>query len=220
MRAGIFGGTFNPIHNGHLMVAQEALDRLDLDRLYVVPCWAPPHKHPAYLAPADQRVQMIRLALPADERYRLCEVEIRRRGPSFTIDTVNDFRTRIVPGARLFLIMGTDAFLDIHTWKRYRRLLEVVEPVVVSRSVDDNGPIVEEIDRLDGYLCSHLSADYRFDRRRCHWQRKEGRIHLLATPPLSVSSSQVRQRIREGNPVADLVPPAVNAYIDQKDLYR
>ena len=100
------------------------------------------------------------------------------------------------------------------------RLLEVVEPVVVSRSVDDNGPIVEEIDRLHGYLCSHLSADYRFDRRRCHWQRKEGRIHLLATPPLSVSSSQVRQRIREGNPVADLVPPAVNAYLDQKDLYR
>ena len=131
MRAGLFGGTFNPIHNGHLMAAQRVLDHFSLDRLYLIPCRVPPHKSPAYLAPAAERIRMIRLALPADTRYRLSDVETQRSGPSYTIDTVDCFRTHIVPHAALFLIMGIDAFLEIHTWKSQARLLEQIQPVVV-----------------------------------------------------------------------------------------
>jgi len=110
MRAGLFGGTFNPIHKGHLMAAEQVLQRFALDRLYIVPCRVPPHKLPAYLAPAAHRVRMIQLALPSDGRCRLSDVEIQRSGPSYTIDTVAHFAARIIPGASIYLVMGMDAF--------------------------------------------------------------------------------------------------------------
>jgi nicotinate-nucleotide adenylyltransferase len=221
MRAGLFGGTFNPIHNGHLMVAREALERFVLDRLYIIPCWTPPHKHPAYLAPAADRVRLIQLALPDDARFFLGEIEIQRKGTSYTIDTVNDFRARITPGADLFLIMGMDAFLDIHTWKNQRQLLAAIQPVVVTRRMDTDEKSADEIACLDGFIRSRLSADYRLDEQGPCWRTPAGlAIHLLATTPVEISSTTVRRRIRDGKAIGDLVPPAVGAYIEQKELYK
>ena len=221
MRAGIFGGTFNPIHKGHLMVAERALRHFSLDRLYIIPCRVPPHKMPAYLAPAARRFRMIQLALPADHRYRLSDIEIKRDGPSYTIDTVDHIRRRMLPDAVIFLIMGLDAFLEIHTWKCYRRLLETLQPVVVSRRVDDNMPGVDDVSRMDSYIRTRLSPDYHFVEGPSCWQRQRGNgIHLLPTQPLPISSSQIRQRIRSGKTIVDLVPPEVNAYIEQEELYR
>jgi nicotinate-nucleotide adenylyltransferase len=219
--AGLFGGTFNPIHKGHLMVIERALNRFSLDRLYVIPCRVPPHKCAAYLAPAAQRLRMIQLALPADDRYRASDVEIQRSGPSYTIDTVNHFKTRFIPAAALFLIMGMDAFLELHTWKHYPRLLEIVQPVVLSRKVADPLPSSGDVSRMDAYIRAHLPGTYRYDDGQTCWQRSGGScIHLLPTTPLDISSSQVRQRIRAGKTIADLVPRAVNGYIEKKELYR
>ncbi len=221
MRAGLFGGTFNPIHNGHLMVAREVLAHFALDRLYVIPCWTPPHKHPAYLAPAADRVHMIRLALPVDPRLMLSAIEIQRKGASYTIDTVDAFATRITPGADLFLIMGMDAFLDIHSWKKSPSLLEAVRPVVVTRCMDDDESGVDPIARMDHFIHSRLSTDYHLHAGQNRWQRPAGHtIHFLATRPVTVSSTLVRDRIRDGKPLTGLVPPAVGAYIEQKELYR
>lgn len=221
MRAGLFGGTFNPIHKGHLMAAERVLQGFFLDRLYIVPCRVPPHKFPAYLAPASLRIRMIQLALPSDARYCLSDVEIQRSGPSFTIDTVDHFRTRIIPGATLFQIMGMDAFLEIHTWKNWRRLLETVQPVVVTRSMDGRMRPGEDVDRLADYIHSRLSDDYRYIKAQSCWRHPDGKcIHLLPTTPVNISSSQVRELIRAGKAVGDLVPAAVNAYIEQKELYR
>lgn len=221
MRAGLFGGTFNPIHNGHLMVARQVLRRLSLDRLYIIPCRVPPHKSLNYLAPSAHRIRMIQLALPADTRYWLSEVEIQRSGLSYTIDTVEHFSTRIIPGAAIFLIMGLDAFLEIHTWKSQRRLLKVAQPVIVTRRVDDSLPTGDEVGRLNDYIHSRLSGDYRFCEASTCWQDPTGnRIHLLPTAPLDISSSEVRRRIRAGKAVADLVPSAVDTYIEQEELYR
>jgi nicotinate-nucleotide adenylyltransferase len=221
MRAGLFGGTFNPIHKGHLMVARQVLQRLSLDRLYIIPCRVPPHKMPVYLAPTAHRIRMIELALPADSRYCLSEVEIQRDGPSYTIDTVNHFATRIIPGAVLHLIMGLDAFLEIHTWKSQRRLLKAARPVVVTRHVDGQSPDGDDIGRMDAYIRSRLSDDYQFDQASTNWQDTAGsRIHLLTTTPLDISSSEVRRRLREGKAVGDLVPAAVDAYIEKEELYR
>jgi nicotinate-nucleotide adenylyltransferase len=222
MRAGLFGGTFNPIHKGHLMAAQRVLHQFNLDHLYIIPCRKPPHKSSAYLAPASDRIRMIQLALPEDARYRLSEVEVQRGGPSYTIDTVEHFRTGIIPGADLFLIMGMDAFLEIHTWKSQRRLLESVQPVVVTR---DHGADREEtrddVSRMGSYIHSRLSADYGFNAERTCWRKDGGNcIHLLPTPPVAISSSQIRQRIGAGKAIADLVPQAVNAYIEKKELYQ
>lgn len=221
MRAGLFGGTFNPIHKGHLMVAEKALRDFSLDRIYIIPCREPPHKHPAYLAPTVHRIQMIRLAMPSDARYQLSEVEVRRSGPSYTVDTVNRFRTGIVPGAALFLVMGMDAFLEIHTWKSWALLLETVQPVVVTRTVNDGWATDGQIRRMDGYIRSRLSDAYRYVESHTCWQLNDkSSIHLLTTAPVEVSSSQIRQRIREGDAINDLVPPPVGAYIEQKELYR
>ena len=221
MRAGLFGGTFNPIHNGHLMVAEKVLERCGLDLLYVIPCWSPPHKHPAYLAPAVDRVRMIQLALPDDPRLNLSEIEIQRKGPSYTIDTVNAFKTQLMPGAEVFLIMGVDAFLDIHTWKGYRRLLEAVQPVVVTRSLENERDRPDPIAQMDHYIRSRLSADYRLQSGAHCWQIPAGgAIHLLATRPVATSSTMVRGRIKAGKSLSGLVPPAVGAYIEKKELFR
>ena len=221
MRAGLFGGTFNPIHNGHLMVAERVVQHFFLDRLFIIPCRVPPHKFPVYLAPATQRVRMVQLALSTDARYCLSEVEIQRSGPSYTIDTIDHFRTRILPGATLFLVMGTDAFLEIHTWKSHRRLLETVQPVVVTRHVQDGFQTNAEVQRLDGYIRSRLSVDYDYVEAETCWRQAGGNcIHWLSTTPMDISSSQIRQRIRAGKAITDLVPPAVNAYIELKELYR
>jgi nicotinate-nucleotide adenylyltransferase len=221
MLAGLFGGTFNPIHKGHLMVAEAVLGGLSLDRLYIIPCREPPHKFPAYLAPAAERLQMIRLALPADSRYCVSEVEILRSGPSYTIDTVSHFKRSVIPGAILFLVVGMDAFLEIHTWKSWRRLLETVQPVVVTRSVADRMPAADPVSRLDGYIRSRLSGDFRYVEKRSCWQQAAGNsIHLLPMTTVDISSSQVRRRVREGQTIVGLVHPAVNAYIEEKELYR
>ena len=221
MRAGLFGGTFNPIHKGHLMVAERVLHRFSLDRLYIVPCRVPPHKFPAFLAPAAERFRMIQLALPADTRYCLSDVEIQRKGRSYTIDTVDHFKTQVTPGAVLFLIMGMDAFLEIHTWKSYRRLLQAAQPAVVSRWVDGRMHAGDDVSRMDGYIRSRLSGDYHYVEEPSCWQRAAGnKIHLLPTQPIDISSSQIRQRIRAGKEILDLVPAKVNAYIEQKELYR
>lgn len=221
MRAGLFGGTFNPIHKGHLMVAEQVLQHFFLDRLYIIPCRVPPHKFPAYLAPAADRVRMIQLALPTDARYRLSDVEIQRSGPSYTIDTVAHFATRVIPGARLYLVMGMDAFLEIHTWKNRQRLLQQVQPVVVTRCLEDGTTADDDAQRMDAYIRSHLSADYDYNDEPTCWQDAgESCIHLLPSPPVNISSSQVRHRLRAGKAIADLVPLAVKAYIAKKELYR
>ena len=221
MRAGLFGGTFNPIHNGHLMVAGEALRRCNLDRLYIIPCRVPPHKFPDYLAPSPARVRMIEMALPADNRYCLSQLEIQRDGPSYTIDTVTQFRTAIVPEAQLLLILGMDAFLEIHTWKHQRHLLKVVQPVVVTRRAEHRKTAGDELDQLNDYIRSQLSPAYRLTTPRTAWQDDNGNlIHLLPISPVDISSTQVRARVRSGRGIADLVPPGVNTYIEQEGLYR
>jgi nicotinate-nucleotide adenylyltransferase len=133
----------------------------------------------------------------------------------------NHFKTRIIPGATLFLIMGMDAFLEIHTWKSYRRLLETVQPVVVSRWVDGRMPASDDVSCMDGYIRSRLNKDYHYVQEASCWQRAgKKNIYLLPTRPIDISSSQIRQRIRAGKEIVDLVPPKVNAYIEQKELYR
>ncbi|WP_319523493.1 nicotinate-nucleotide adenylyltransferase [Breoghania sp.] len=221
MRAGLFGGTFNPIHKGHLMAAEQVLERFSLDRLYIIPCREPPHKSPDYLAPAADRVHMVRLALPADSRYYISEVEIRRSGPSYTIDTVTHFADTVVPGATLFLVMGMDAFLEIHTWRRWLELLEWVQPVVVTRRLDGESDADTDRSIMDESIRTRLSGDYTYNEKNGCWQNPhEACIHLLQTLPVAVSSSQVRRRIKTGKPIAGLVPPAVKAYIEEKELYR
>lgn len=222
MQAGLFGGTFNPIHNGHLEVAKQVLRHFSLDRLYLVPSGVPPHKFPDYLAPAADRMRMIQLAIPSDDsRYHFSDVEIRRDGPSYTIDTIEHFEKQVVPGAKLKLIMGLDAFFEIHLWKANRRLLSLVEPIVVTRFLEPIDADDEPIRRMEEYIRDRLYGNFEYEDAQHCWRRDgKNTIYLLPMVPVPISSSLIRRRIRQEETIDDLVPPAVCAYIEQKELYR
>ena len=133
MRIGLFGGTFNPIHNGHLWAALEVKSGFNLDQIYLIPAAVPPHKTPGMVANAADRLRMIHLAIADLSGIAVADVELRRPGPSYTIDTVKHFKHTLKKGSRIYLVMGLDAFLEINTWKSYKELLEQIAFIVVAR---------------------------------------------------------------------------------------
>ena len=137
MHVGLFGGTFNPIHNGHLKAIEEVLKGFSLDKSYLIPSAIPPHKEQRNLVDAKDRMEMIRLAVatcPAlMESVTVSDVELKRKGPSYTIDTVCHFKSILPKDSRLYLILGLDAFLEIDTWKSYTNLFMLTSFIVIPR---------------------------------------------------------------------------------------
>ena len=192
MATGLIGGTFDPIHIAHLVMAEEALEQLRLSTVVFVPAARPPHKRGASLASFDDRIEMVRRALLGNARLSVSDVEGRRPDVSYTIDTVRMFR-RERPGERLCLIVGSDSLAQLATWKSPDELLSECEFVVAPRP----GFTVEQ-------------AEPRF----------RDRVRLLDMPSLDVSSSDIRERVRLGRSIRYLVPSEVEAYIREKNLYR
>jgi nicotinate-nucleotide adenylyltransferase len=195
-RIGLFGGSFDPVHLGHLALARSALFDLDLDELRFVPAgqpWQKPHR----LAPACDRVEMLELALadPAagDPRFSIEHCELRRSGPSYMIDTVEQLQQRD-PGHRWFLLIGQDQHAGLHTWHRWRDLLARVEVAVAARPDGISQPVHPDV----------LAFGHR----------------ALQMQPDPVSSTRLRERVSQGLPIAGLVPSAVAGYIDSHGLYR
>ncbi|MDL2268494.1 nicotinate-nucleotide adenylyltransferase [Desulfosarcina sp. OttesenSCG-928-A07] len=223
MRTGLFGGTFNPIHNGHLMAARVAMEKLCLDRLIFIPCYLPPHKPAPCLASAEDRLAMIRMAMHSDSRYRVSDAEIRRGGPSYTIDTIEAFSVKN-PDDDIFLIMGMDAFFELHTWKDRRRIQEIAQVAVISRGVDRKEDKDVLQNRVEGYIQGRLSADYRPDGTgECCWHCITDTLKpvcLFLADPVDISSSQVRENLIAGLSVNPWVPAAVDAHIKKNGLYR
>ncbi len=139
MRIGLFGGTFDPVHFGHLRAALEVKEGFGLARVFLIPAAAPPHKAREGVAPAGDRLRMVELAVDGEPGLMPSDVEIRREGPSYTIDTVTHFQREFAGVAEVFLIVGLDAFLEIDTWKSFRELLALVPVIVISRP-DAAGP--------------------------------------------------------------------------------
>jgi nicotinate-nucleotide adenylyltransferase len=199
-RIGILGGTFNPVHNGHLLIARQALKRCRLDRIIFIPVALPPHKSSAALAPASSRMAMLRLALRGKKKFSLSGLEIARGGRSYTFRTVRDLRQRF-PRAELHLIIGADNLKEIASWKRIGELVRLARFIVVTRP---------------GYSLRLIKGE------SAVWA---GRIILpgagnLLKLTIPVSSSSVRDRARRGLGLGGFVPPAVARYIDRKGIYR
>lgn len=212
-RIGILGGTFDPVHLGHLAVAAAAREQLALDSLLFIPAAQPPHKLHAPLAPFRDRVAMLRLALAGVEGFVLSEMERDRPGPSFSIDTLKELRQQLGAGVHLFFCIGMDAFADITSWKQYGELFRYADFVVVERP-DSGGT------GLDAFVAEALPA-FRPEGEGC-WAVATGcgRIHALAMPGVPISSSQIRQRVAHGESIAGLVPESVATYIASHGLYR
>jgi nicotinate-nucleotide adenylyltransferase len=204
-RVGILGGTFDPIHYGHLVVAEEVREALRLDRVLFVPAPRPPHKLDDGLASVADRCAMVRLAIADNRAFELCEIELRREGPSYTVDTLAELvgeANRHGIARELWFILSTEALAGLSTWHEPARLLELARLAVVPRP----GSPLPDRDARTAVLPGGEAA--------------RDRVDCVQTVPLAHSSSDVRDRIAAGQSIRYLVPPTVESYIQDHGLYR
>ena len=207
---GLLGGTFDPIHNGHLAVARAAHGALALDAVRFVPAARPPHRPDSPRASEYHRVEMLRRAIDGVAGWEVCDLELRRDGPSFSFDTLALCHREGLRQLQIFFIIGTDAFAEIATWHRYPEVLNSAHFVVITRP----GFSLEQLQARLPALADRMigPADVAHS--------AQPRIVLIEASTPDVSSTAIRGRASRGESVADLVPPAVAAYISERQLYR
>ena len=221
MRIGLFGGTFNPIHRGHLWAASKVIKRFNLDQIYLIPAALPPHKTTGLVAKADDRMAMINLAIADLPGLTVSDVELNRPGPSYTIDTIRHFKLTLAKDARIYLIMGLDAFLEIHTWKSHQDLLEQIAFIVMARPDEDYTDAQQGWRILETYIKSTLSADNQFDSQHaCYFLEGKQPIHICDIEALDISSTQIREKVKGKQSIEKFVTPEVADYIRLKGLYK
>lgn len=197
-RIGLFGGTFDPIHNGHLHIARSFADELDLESVILLPAGDPYHKTTPRTA-AHHRLAMAEIAAPADSRLAVSDCDIVRQGATYTHDTVQIFRQHF-PAAELWLLIGMDSLLQLHTWHRWQNLVRQCRIAAAPRP---GSSLAQAPAPLQTWLAEALP---------------QGRLHILQAKPLPISSSQIRQQIAAEHTSPD-IPPAVLDYIRQHQLY-
>jgi len=202
-KIGIMGGTFNPVHHGHLVTAQEALDQFGLDEVIFIPTGDPPHKIEDLLAHAEDRYLMTVIATSSNSSFFVSRIEIDRKGKSYTIDTVKGLRKLFGSSSELYFITGVDAILEILTWKNTREIVTLAKFIAATRPGYDLSKIKELKTTL-------------FDNEN----EADRRIFIMEIPALAISSTDIRQRIKNGRPVNYLVPEGVNNYILKHELYK
>jgi nicotinate-nucleotide adenylyltransferase len=196
VRLGILGGTFNPPHLGHLVCAQEAYVQLRLDRVLLVPTLIPPHKAMQDEPGPEHRLELCRLAARGDERLEVSAVELDRRGPSFTVDTLEQL-TREAPERDLFLILGGDIAAGLPEWRDPERVLTLATVAVAERPGTPRHAVHEGLAEVDA----------------------GGRAQFFSMPTIDVSSTAIRERVRNRQPIRYLVPDPVESYIRERGLY-
>lgn len=202
---GVLGGTFDPVHLGHLHVAASVAARLLIPRMLLVPSAQPPHKDRPGLASSEDRLAMLRLAVEGRPGLEVCDLEIRRGGASYTIETLRALRDGDPPCAPVF-VAGLDAWLDVANWREPVRLREEFDFAIVARpGTDPGGAAGRSLTPVRGPI-EELG--------------RGGRAFLVPIEPMDVSSSRVRARAARGEPVDGLVPPPVARYIQARSLYR
>jgi nicotinate-nucleotide adenylyltransferase len=197
----LFGGSFDPIHHGHLIVACCAAERLAVDRIILIPSARPPHKSAERLAPPADRLAMCRLAVHGDPRFEVSDWEISQNGPSYTLHTVTHFRTALGPNVQLYWLIGLDSLAELATWYRVGELAQACTLVTVGR------PAARTPD------FSHLTELI------APAQIEELRRNVLDTPLVQIAATEIRARVRAGRGIRYLTPPAVCAYISEHALY-
>jgi nicotinate-nucleotide adenylyltransferase len=197
VRLGILGGTFNPPHLAHLVCAQEAHRELELDRVLFVPASIPPHKAVEAEPGAHHRLELCRLAVDGDERFAVCDLELRRDGPSYTVDTLKELSSQS-PTNELFLILGGDIAAGLPEWREPERVLELATVAIAERRGTARGTVQQALDQLKG----------------------GDRARFFAMPRIGISSTMVRRRVGAGQPIRYFVPDGVLDYIETHGLYR
>ena len=198
MRRGLLGGTFDPVHMGHLLLAQEVLWRLGLDEVWFIPTGLPWMKRDEPLTGSEDRRRMVELAIRDDDRFHLSAVELDRPGETYTVDTLEELRAGPMSEGELFFVMGVDTLHTMHRWKDPARILEMTRVVVALRP-GHGGVDLHELEALDSQVGE--------------------RVLQVRMPLIEISGTELRRRVAAGEPVRYLVPDAVAAYIAERGLY-
>ena len=210
MNVGIFGGTFDPIHIGHLRAAEEVREIFSLERIYFVPALIPPHKRAHRVTSSEDRLTMVKKALRSNPCFRLSEIEIKRGGISYSIDTIETYEKRF---GDLYYLMGLDAFAEIDTWHRYRELFYHANFIVMVRPGEDRpkgrmlfpSEVTHEMEVVNEATFQHISGK---------------RVYLQDITQLDISATRIRTFVRNEKSVRYLVPTHVERYISSQGLYR
>ena len=198
MRLGIFGGTFDPVHYGHLVLAEQCREQLQLDEVWLLPAGQPPHKPGRFVTPANQRAEMLEYAVAGHPHLRVDRRELQRAGPSFTVDTLETLKAEDA-AREIVLLLGADSLFEFPTWREPQRILTLATVAAANRP----GLPKPDLAPLRAALGPAAEA-----------------IKLVTIPGCDLSSTDLRQRVREGKSIRYLVPRAVECYIDQHGLYR
>lgn len=220
MHIGIFGGTFNPVHYGHLRIAEELREACHIEKVIFVPAYLPPHKDDLNLVSSEDRLEMVSLAIEENPFFDVSDVEVRRKGMSYSIETLKELISFYGKGVILSFIVGIDAFLEIATWKNYNKLFDLSNFIITGRPGYNKEQLHEDLpseisesifcDDKDGYsMLTESSKD-----------SAGFSIVYLETTQLDISSSMLRKRIQEENTIKYLVPPEIEDYIKVHRLYR
>ncbi len=195
MRIALYGGSFNPIHHGHLLVARAVAEMRQLDRVVFLPSQHPPHKRPEGLIAAEHRAAMVRLAIAGEEILEFSDFDLNRPGPSYTIDTVLHFRTRLGGDSQLFWIIGADSLAELTTWKQLPKLVNACQILTARRPGTDE---------IDWSVFHGVLSDQQVHRLQ------DG---LVETPMFDISSTDIRHRMRDGLSVRYMLPDSVREYL-------
>lgn len=199
-KIGIMGGTFDPVHIGHLIVAEAARDAYDLDEVLFIPTGDPPHKKVEQLAPADKRAHMLELAVNGNSSFSVDMLEIYRKGITYTVDTLKELKVRYPKDAALYFIIGGDTLLEIDTWKAYEEVVQMCSFIVYQRPGYESEAVRHEALRL----LNEYNAN----------------IHFVEGPFLEISSKDIRNRILLNKTIKYLVPESIERFIMERHLYK
>ena len=221
MRIGLFGGTFNPIHFGHLRPILEIKESFALDRVYFIPSSLPPHKAPIGIADAKDRYHMVELATTEQTDFMVSDVELGRPGPSYAIDTVYHFQSTLSETDRLYLILGMDAFLEIDTWKSFEAFFDRVAFIVMNRPAERPPEDLMTDASLEAFVKEKISAKYCFSAEQsCYTHDEKKPVFTVNVTGLNISATKIRDLIKQGKSIRYLVPEPVADFIHTKGLYR
>ncbi len=213
MKLGILGGTFDPIHLGHLRSAEEVGQHLALEKVYLIPSSLPPHKTKTPVTPFHHRLAMTRLGTDGSGLLETMDLEGNRPGFSYSIETLRELHEVLGPAPELFFILGMDAFLEINTWRDYKHLFDYAHFVILSRAGCRNQGLDAIFSDLNVKGSTMGTGD--------HFEAPSGRsIFLLTSTRMEISSTNIRNMVKEDKSIHFLVPEAVRVYIIEKGLYR
>lgn len=199
-RIAIMGGTFDPIHLGHLYIAETVREELDIDKVIFIPSGSPPHKNNRCFFNPYQRMTMVKMAIESNEYFEASKIEIERNGNSYTIDTLNEFKQNVDKDIDLYFIIGADSLLEIHTWKESSKLLQTYKFVVVSRPGYKSSDVNKKISELK--------------------KRYKAVVIEVNVPGFYISSSQIREKILQGKSIKYMVPENIEQYIYNSNIFK